>query len=415
MKNKSSVKDNFKAIFKEPLKKLIYYFSSFAQRDEALWVVGAHKQVFACNPKYFFISVSTNPDINVRCVWISRDKKIVKKIKSMGFRAEYTYSLKGALTCLKAKYYFVNCNIKDINFTLSNGACYINMWHGIPLKVIHDESPKALQKKMKRQFPSAFDKIFNPEAIFNYDYILSPSQYVTEYSLLRTFDLKNDRYFEYGYPRNDILFQDKETIERYIRLYCEELIPVIESLMKGSKVFLYAPTWRDTDEDFISLSKIDFVKLNEWLMQTNSYFLLKLHPSTSLDFQSLKRLERISVLDSKVDIYPLLTYIDVLITDYSSIYFDFLLVDRPIIFFPFDLESYIAQCRELYFDYLDVTPGVKAYSFEELMSALKTEEPSMWTESRYKIRERFWEAVDGGSSDKLASRIVNLSLNKSNL
>jgi CDP-glycerol glycerophosphotransferase len=68
------------------------------------------------------------------------------------------------------------------------------------------------------------------------------------------------------------------------------------------------------------------------------------------------------------DVYPLLPLCDLLITDYSSIFFDFLLLDRPMIFFAYDLDKYLAEDRAMYFEYDSITPGVKCHNYDELES-----------------------------------------------
>ena len=79
----------------------------------------------------------------------------------------------------------------------------------------------------------------------------------------------------------------------------------------------------------------------------------------------------IRVLDNESDMYPLFANVDLLITDYSSIFFDFLLTDKPVLFYPYDKDAYLTQDRSMYDDYDSVTPGHKAYNFEELYSKLE--------------------------------------------
>ena len=98
--------------------------------------------------------------------------------------------------------------------------------------------------------------------------------------------------------------------------------------------------------------------------------------------------KNIYFVDPSSDIYPFLKHVDLLITDYSSIYFDFLLLDRPIIFFCFDLEDYLAKNRDMYFEYNKVTPGDKARNYAELktciIKALKGQDE--YSEERRKIK-----------------------------
>ena len=373
--------------------------------------MGAQKQSFSCNPKHFFIATSLNKQLSIRCVWISKSKEIVDEVKAMGFEAYNLHSIKGIYICLKAGFYFVNCDTKDISFMLSNKTCFINMWHGIPLKKLHSnneqletESPKKLRDRKTK----TFDKIFNPKAAFRYDYIVSTSKYVTNYSLSSVFDIDEERCLEVGYPRTDIFFKSAEEIKAHIARYDQDLLPILDWILGKRKVFLYAPTWRDTQEDFIRLSGINFKGLNSWLQTMDSVFIVKLHPYTKVDLSELEGLNSIRLLNKDSDIYPLLTYVDTLITDYSSIYFDFILLNRPIVFFPFDIKHYMKECRGLYFNYEDVTPGPIVYDYNNLISALSSEDTKLWATVRERTRNDFWTLYSGDASKNLVSKLLEL-------
>ena len=75
--------------------------------------------------------------------------------------------------------------------------------------------------------------------------------------------------------------------------------------------------------------------------------------------------------DPHGDIYPMLAISDLLITDYSSIFFDYLLLDRPMIFFAYDLDAYLEKDRDMYFDYETITPGDKCKNQDELERCLR--------------------------------------------
>jgi len=114
------------------------------------------------------------------------------------------------------------------------------------------------------------------------------------------------------------------------------------------------------------------------------------------------------------DIYPLVKETDILITDYSSIYFDFLILDRPIIFAPFDIEQYVKSDRALYYDYYDVTPGPKAKNWPEVFRQIEEEiQEDHWKTKRNIICHRFNKYVDNKSSERVFKVIQDL-LNSNN-
>jgi CDP-glycerol glycerophosphotransferase len=105
--------------------------------------------------------------------------------------------------------------------------------------------------------------------------------------------------------------------------------------------------------------------------------------------------------DAICDIYPALSLFDVLITDYSSIYFDYLLLNRPIIFFPYDYESYIAKDKELLFDYLQITPGPVCKSQDEVEKALLEIDTYEFAKKRKEISELVFDYHDSDASTRL--------------
>ena len=119
------------------------------------------------------------------------------------------------------------------------------------------------------------------------------------------------------------------------------------------------------------LKLLDFQKLEKFLLKNNLVMLIKPHPSSILNDVLKSRVNNIYFIESFEDIYEYLAFAEVLITDYSSIYYDFLYKDKPIIFFPYDLETYTKLDRELYFDYEEYTPGPKVFNLDQLINEIK--------------------------------------------
>ena len=155
---------------------------------------------------------------------------------------------------------------------------------------------------------------------------------------------------------------------------------IIDSITT-KKTILYAPTFRDTNR-FNRKTPIEWGQLNNLLKENNTTFLIKLHRH---DYSIVikENYSNIRVLDNESDMYPLFAKVDLLITDYSSIFFDFLLTNKPVLFYPYDKETYLTQDRSMYDDYDSVTPGYKVYTFKELYSKLEDffEKPEMLKES----------------------------------
>ncbi|MCT4712312.1 CDP-glycerol glycerophosphotransferase family protein [Enterobacteriaceae bacterium H11S18] len=328
------------------LGRILYLFSGLISRDNSIWVFGSFG-VFNDNSRYLFEHCQLREDIFP--VWISKNKKSVKEASMYG-RAYYAFSIKGLYYSIVGGVYIYSSYLSDINFYTSNGAFKVNLWHGVPLKKIEfDINSFPLVKKFKDA--NIITRFINGSQHTRPDLLLSPSKFVTEYSFSKAFRVPNSAIVHARYPRVGALI--KSTPLTFDRKY--------------KKIFLYAPTWRDDGGDFINASGIDFADLNRFLYENNSLLMLKLHSSTKLNIDL--NFDNIMVISNQVDPNLLLFSSSCLITDYSSIYFDYLYLDRPIIFFCFDKENYLIN-REMYFEYDEYTPGEQAYKYSDLKAAM---------------------------------------------
>lgn len=331
-------------------------------RNKRIWVTGKISSweydndppAFFDNSKYFFLYLVTQT--TERVYWLSSSDKEIEMLHDMNLPVVRFPSIKGILVVLRAKFSFHHYGPNQIDMALQRGMIQLDFWHGTPLKKIrYDVVGKPLASK------NLYFDIMSKGGI---EYISSTSEYLSKKILAGAFAAEQDRFLNYGYPRTDILKLDRESNLAFCKKYSRELLPYIERAERYSKVFLYMPTFRDDDPEYIAKANIDFELLNEKLKSINGIFFIKLHPLTK--YLSFKQFDNIIQISNDVDIYPFLQYVDYLITDYSSIYFDYLLLDREIIFIPYDYEKYVSK-RELYFKYEDITPGKKYYSFQQFI------------------------------------------------
>lgn len=202
-----------------------------------------------------------------------------------------------------------------------------------------------------------------------YDYLLSTSKLNTDKIFTPAF--RSKQIIEYGYPRNDVFFRQSDVLD-LIGADGVTIETVKRHSAQGQKVVLYAPTFRDTGsgDDFIEKQALDIEKLNHFCRSNRILFVFKVHPFRKLTYD-FDKLDQILRYKETADIYPLLPSVDLLITDYSSIFFDFLFTGRPILFFPYDYEKYTSKDRNLKYDYFWITPGPKCYSQDELQESVK--------------------------------------------
>ena len=353
-------------------------------KDHNTWCFGAPRDRFVDNSKYMFLYVNKHyPAIN--CYWVTSDKKLQDELTEQGFLVVDRNSIKGMWAIARSQVVFFSCFISEVSFWLTSGAKAVNLWHGLPLKKIEFDikSGQFAQKySPKFNFHKLGWLLFNPVSFRRPNLMFSPTPVFTPI-FKRAFRMTTGKIVASGSPRTDIFF-DKGLTSEYLNTY----LSIVETKSNSLKTFLYMPTFRDVGDDFFASAGFDFDLLNEKMTKLNSIFYIKVHPNAGLDNFCLDKYENIRVVPASADPYPLMSYVDVLITDYSSIYIDFLLLDKPIIFFAFDLPHYLTTCRDMYFDYDDVTPGVRATSFHQLLSSL--EEKDQYREQRGTLKNKLW-------------------------
>ncbi len=372
--------------------------SSLLPRNKNIWIFGGHHGHFTDNTKYLFIYVAVHCP-NIRAIWISENKKIVKFLQDKGFEAYCQRSLKGIFYALRGKFYIFHSHLFDINFSTGGGTTKVNLWHGAPIKRIRFSTTQ--KGKIAPNFvPSLKNKILYPYFYIDSDYILSTSKRVSCY-FSEAFRVQPKQCMEFGYPRNEILSYSEDNIMDFIEKYePTETKALLQKIKAYKKVFVYMPTWRDNGRDFIQHAGIDFGVLSRVLKNKNYFLILKLHRYTKLSI-NLKQYENVYLLDSHLDIYPILPFTNCLITDYSSVYFDYHLMDKEVILFPFDKKEYIDKDREMYFDYNEVTENeLVVNSFDELVEVIKTDKKSSGVKNNL-VKEMILETKGIKSSQEI--------------
>lgn len=347
----------------------VYWLSFLIPRNEKIWLFGStFGRRFADNPKYLFLYLSQHKaGYGIRSIWITHKREIVEMLRDNGYEAYYYHSLKGIWFALRGKVYIFDNYAKDINFWQSGGAVKVNLWHGVGNKKIN--------------YDNIHDRVRHPknilERFLSFPRRLSdekPGHYVLATSPLMckifagAFHVPKGHVIEAGYPRNDYIL--KKDIENVLSREEAEAFEFISRWKEeGKKAVLYMPTFRESEAKFQVV--VDMAELNSYLSMNNILFLTKLHPKSKLREQFGKdSFSNIMNLDADMDPYVFLAQADVLVTDYSSVYSDFMLLDRPAVAFWYDYEEYTRDSREGYFDFKEYMPEVAAKNLEELEQTL---------------------------------------------
>lgn len=355
------------------------YIDNSNQKREGIALIS--KGFVDSNNKYLFLYLLKH---NIKSYILTDNQEQILQLKEFNLPYYELGSKEGDEAIAKAEY-LVFDQSNYTYFYMNPFQKTIQLWHGVGLK------------KMA--------KLTNIE----YDYFISTSNWTNETNFINVFCAK--KFLNYGYPRNDIFFKNEEEVDL---IFCNKEIYSLLKNKEYKKVALYMPTIREylfkesNNLEKFDMVPLDFVKLNEDLIEKNVLLIVKFHPHVMEFFKDLiinEQFSNIIFYTTQGDIYPIIKYVDLLITDYSSIAYDFLLLDRPIIFFDYDRELYEKNMGGFLFDYDEYSPGIKVSNQIELTKAISLEDN--YQEERKKIRDIFFDEKQQTASKNIIDKIFD--------
>jgi CDP-glycerol glycerophosphotransferase (TagB/SpsB family) len=385
----------------------IYWISYITPRSKKIWLFGSSfGRRFADNPKYLYLFINQYKNKEIRCIWITREKGIVQLLRENHLEVYNIHSLKGIWFSLRSYVYIFDNYSKDISFWLSGGAKKINLWHGSGnKKTNYDNKFDRVRHPRNRweRFVTALRRLSDEKP---HHYTLATSPMMADI-FVSAFHTDLEHIIQEGYPRNDVLFPN-ELMTVYTREEEFTLSLISQSKSNRMKIIVYMPTFRKSEGLFFKV--MDLEVFNRFLSEQNLMFFTKLHPKSKLR-QEFNRIEysNIKNIDADVDPYTFLEYTDVLVTDYSSIYSDFLMLNRPSVLFPYDFDEYTMDTRECYFPYDEYMPEIKAYNMKELMQCIELIlQEDRYEAGRIALRSRIFTSNDGRASERLFKKIQDI-------
>jgi len=355
-----------------PIKKGLVVFQSFGGRS------------YSGNPKYIYKYAKDNYK-NLKYVWALRNQfeeidGNAKKVKIETLK--YYYYL------ARAEYIISNLNMQD-NVKKRKGAKFIQTWHGTPLKKISFDVNKK-SPSYNEKFLKAFKK-----RVKKWDYLLAQNQY--SINTFKSAFRYNGPIFEVGHALNDILVENNQQKIKEIK---HKL-----NIDLNKKVLLFAPTWRDNSKYVLDINIEEiYNKLGrEYVL------LIKTHYFVNTGINSDKFKGFVYDVSKYEDIQELSLISDILITDYSSVMFDFASTRRPMIFYCHDLDYYKGKLRGFYFDFVNDAPGKIVKTTEELVETIENIEnvSNNYKEKYDKFYDKFAYLEDGQSSRRACATIFN--------
>ncbi|MFB7305444.1 bifunctional glycosyltransferase/CDP-glycerol:glycerophosphate glycerophosphotransferase [Heyndrickxia sporothermodurans] len=338
---------------------------------------------YSCNPKALYEYMCEEYK-DYKFVWFFNNENTIVKGNAQRVRKN---SLKYFYYLARAKYFINNVNFPDF-YRKRKGAIEVQTMHGTPLKTMGLDVPGETDTKEKRE------KLLN--RCGRWDYLVTPSHYVTDIAK-RAFCF-NKQLLEVGYPRNDILMKNR-SIDDLNNIKRKFNIPL------DKKVIMYAPTWRVKKGFQLEL---DLDKLQQNL-STDYVIVLRLHYFVSSTINVDKYKGFVFDLSSHNDIQELYLISDTLITDYSSVMFDYAILNRPILFFTYDLESYRDNLRGFYIDFETEAPGPLLRTTEEIVDSILNLEDIKreYSEKFNEFRNKYCQFDEGDASRKVIEKVLN--------
>ncbi|MBU1002513.1 MAG: CDP-glycerol glycerophosphotransferase family protein [Proteobacteria bacterium] len=388
-----------------PLKKLVQLAARTTRRPDLAVFPGRSEGRFIDNGKYAFLHCHRHlPELD--CHFLTTDPREARKLRERGLPA-LLFGQGNSLEVLLEAGLVISDDFWWKNhpeiWAALHPARTIQIWHGIPLKAIGlPEINSSVNMTPEKASHLTF-------GYTGYDSVVSTSPFFTQHAFRPAFGAED--FPELGYPRNDALLRRHDALDM-INVDTALYAQLVKRRKQGSSVVFYMPTFRDLGNNPFQDGAMRLEAMDAFAREHDVLFVLKFHPYIDIDAPRLP--ETILLADSKSDAYPLLSLCDVLVTDYSSVFFDFLLLDRPMIFYPYDYEDYTTKNRELLFDYDEMIPGPRVDSeaalYAQILSAI-ADGDAPGQARRAEIRAMAFKDPDGDAGTRLGQYITRFNQN----
>lgn len=391
------MKSRIRKIAKVAALQLYYIFTKLCKVNQKIIVFESNVgRNYTGNPKYIYEEmVKRGLDKKYRCIFMVVDTKIKIPGNAVKVRRNHLNYLYIMAT---AKVWVSDSRLPSF-LRKRKGVHYIQTWHGTPLKKLALD-----MEDITMAGETTLDNYKNNfyENAQTWDYLISQNSFSTD--IFRHAFAFQKTMLEIGYPRNDILMNHNQETD----------ISKIKHKLKlplDKKIILYAPTWRD-DEYYgqgkykFSL-KLEFQKMKESL-EKDYVMIVKYHYliMDNIDWSGYEGF--IYAYDLSYDISELYLVSDLLITDYSSVMFDYSLLKRPMLFYAYDLDNYKNMLRGFYFDFMNEAPGPISLTTEELICDILNYDESKYEEKYEKFAEKYNHLDDGKASEKVVDLLEDL-------
>ena len=371
-----TLKKGLNLFSKYNINKFIYsFYSHYSKLDDQLVLFESFHGTTISDSPFYMMKELCEENVNYKICFTTTRKLYNEHLAKIN---EYGYNIKlvklgtpkYVITLAKAKYLVNNVSFPPY-FVRRKGQKYLNTWHGTPLKTLGKKMVEGIEdmSNMQRNFLHCTSLLYPNEYTLN--------NMMEDYNL---FNLYTGESVISGYPRNSIFLnkeKEKEIREKY--------------KMSDKEVFAYMPTWRGKNSGVANnktyatelktiLSKLDDSLSDNQILYVNLHSLVKDH----IEIDGYKHIYPFPNIDN----YEFLNAVDVLITDYSSVFFDFSITKKPIVLFMYDYDEYMKD-RGVYLNIKDL-PFVKLYNISDLINYIKTDNKYSYNETNARELENYY-------------------------
>lgn len=376
-----------KSLFDKILMIVIYYLSGLIPKKENIIIFGSWiGNRYDDNSRFLFEYMMKSAEFkNKKLIWIGN-----KKPSKLSDNAKFIKrnSFKSILYILIAKYAFMTQGYEDFNkYNLLRNSIKVQLWHGVPIKIIGDSNLKIDTWIQKLRY-----------CMCRYDYFIASSS-ENKNKLISCFNFmgaSEDNVILSGQPRNDYL------LNNYNTEYIQEL-KKRNNIPENKLIVTYLPTFRDNTDKVFTFSKCDdefsnFLNSNNIIICEKPHFRSKVCESKNSSVISINK---------DMSTQDILLVTDILVTDYSSVYIDYLLLNKPIIHFVYDKEEYIKNDRGLFYEFDHIVGGEQVKNVTDLKKSIikYIVNPNKDLHKRKELR-KFLLSSELGKSCEILSNII---------
>lgn len=391
-------------IFKNSIYRVLRFAGEVLPRKKSLVIFGSRNgDYYMDNSRDLYEWVTANrPEIHA--VWLTKNKEVLKELKLQNKSAESLKSLKGIYLLLRSQVAIYSNRLLDISphwSLIPNSTKCICLGHGAPIKNYRCTIKGGVQGDFAKDINRA-SKLCK--------YAVASSDFIAKLDS-KCQNINYKKYRVTGYPRNDKILNPTNNMKTSWHEYLGGY--------RYNRVILYAPTWRkegDKQTKFFPFDDFEIDSLVKYLRENKILLLMRPHIKDledNVSFEVFK--ERTSNLSSNIrlatskeftDVNDILPFIDILITDYSSIMTDFLLLDRPILFFAYDYVEF-EELNGFVYDYYEHLPGPDIKTFYEFCKYINmlTESIDDHKAKRQTLAKKAHKYFDSKASERVSQLI----------